>query len=93
MIITSRFNGADYRHNRDSARLASQYQSIFNLMQDGEFRTLSEISRLTGHPESSVSAQLRHMRKPRFGSHTVNRTHCGNGLYKYQLIVSEASHG
>jgi len=85
---TSRFNGADYKHKRDSARLTNQHNDIFNLMADGEFRTLSQIAALTGHHESSISAQLRHMRKERFGSHEVNRRHVLNGLYEYQLIVN-----
>jgi hypothetical protein len=85
---TSRFNGADYKHDRDSARLTNQYNDIFNLMDDGEFRTLGQIAALTGHHESSISAQLRHMRKERFGSHTVNKMHKGNGLFEYQLIVN-----
>lgn len=85
---TSHFNGADYKHERDSKRLTNQYNRIFNLMADGKFRSLSEIAALTGHHESSISAQLRHMRKPRFGSHTVNRSYKGKGLYEYQLIVN-----
>ncbi|PPD48352.1 MAG: hypothetical protein CTY14_01990 [Methylotenera sp.] len=85
---TSRFNGADYKHDRDSARLTNQYIDIFKLMADGEFRSLSKIAALTGHHESSISAQLRHMRKERFGSHTVNKKHKGNGLFEYQLIVN-----
>lgn len=85
---TSRFNGADYKHDRDSARLTNQYIDIFNLMADGEFRSLSKIAALTGHHESSISAQLRHMRKERFGSHIVNRRHILNGLFEYQLIVN-----
>jgi len=88
---TSRFNGADYKHDRDSARLTNQYIDIFNLMADGEFRSLSKIAALTGHHESSISAQLRHMRKERFGSHTVNKKHKGNGLFEYQLIVNKAA--
>jgi len=85
---TSRFNGADYKHKRDSARLTNQHNDIFNLMADGKYRTLGQISELTGHHESSVSAQLRHMRKPRFGSHQVNRAYKGKGLYEYQLVVN-----
>jgi hypothetical protein len=85
---TSRFNGADYKHERDSERLTNQHADIFNLMADGEFRTLSQIEALTGHHESSISAQLRHMRKERFGSHIVNRRHILNGLFEYQLIVN-----
>jgi hypothetical protein len=35
--------------------------------------TLHELSRLTGYGEASVSAQLRHLRKPRYGGFLVNK--------------------
>lgn len=82
-----RFNGPDYDHERDSVRLGSQLLRVSALMADGRWRTLAEISHSCGDPESSVSAQLRHLRKPRFGSHTVNRRHVGGGLFEYQLIA------
>ncbi len=80
------FNGADYIPDRDWDRLTTQLGRIFNCMKDGEWRTLSSIHDVTGDPEASISAQLRHLRKDHFGSHTVNRKHMGSGLYKYQLI-------
>lgn len=83
-----RFNGSDYVHLRDAQRLSSQYLRIFNLMRDGEFRSLPDISAATGDPESSISAQLRHMRKPRFGGHTVEKEYRGSGLWEYRLTVS-----
>ncbi len=85
-----RFNGADYVPERDNPRLGRQLSLIFNLMKDASWRTLSEIANKTGEPEASISAQLRHLRKERFGSHTVNRRHEeGKALYEYQLIVNE----
>jgi hypothetical protein len=32
---------------------------------------------------------LRHLRKPRFGGHTVEREYIKDGLYKYKLEVSK----
>jgi hypothetical protein len=46
------------------------------------------VARMTGDPEASVSAQLRHLRKPRFGGHTVERRYMSNGLYEYKLILN-----
>lgn len=83
------FNGSDYNHARDSKRLTKQYDEVFNLMKDGLYRTLYEIERELGYPQSSISAQLRHMRKERFGSHTINKQYLGDGLYKYQLILNK----
>jgi len=84
-----RFNGADYVPERDNPRLKTQYDRVFYLMRDQKARTLREIATITGDPESSVSAQLRHMRKERFGSHEVVRERISEGLYTYKLIVNE----
>jgi hypothetical protein len=80
------FNGPEYVPTRDWERLTTQVGRVFTCMKDRQWRTLREISNATNDPEASVSAQLRHLRKERFGSHTVNRKHIKNGLYKYQLI-------
>lgn len=86
-----RFSGSDYDHDRDQPRLAGQLKRIFNLMADGTWRTLGEIEAATGAPQASISAQLRHLKKPRFGSHIVEKRHRGDakcGLYEYRLIVN-----
>ena len=73
---------------RDCERLEGQTRAIYHLMRDAEWRTLDEISMTTGAPEPSVSAQLRHLRKLRFGGHTVNKRRRGN-QWEYQLIVRQ----
>lgn len=83
-----RFDGSDYLPSRDNPRLTVQYRRIFSLMSDGIWRTLAEIADDTQDPPASVSAQLRHMRKPRFGSHTVEKMYVGDGLYFYRLLVN-----
>lgn len=84
---TLRFAGSDYKPERDNIRLGAQLERIFNLMKDGAWRTLEEIELKTGDPQASISAQIRHLKKQRFGGHTVNKEYVGNGLFKYQLIV------
>lgn len=54
-------------------------------MLDGKWRTVADISQATGDPENSVQAQLRHLRKPRFGAYIVSRQREGGGLYYYYL--------
>ena len=80
------FNGVDYTPKRDHSRLNTQSKRIFECMKDKKWRTLSEIAQLTGDPEASISAQLRHLTKKRHGGHTKNRSYAGNGLYIYQII-------
>ena len=85
------FNGPEYNPNIDQGRLSKQYSRIFSIMADGEWRTYREIAALSGDPENSISAQLRHMRKPRFGSHTIERRSRDGrekGLYEYRLTVN-----
>jgi len=85
------FDGSDYKPERDDVRLSGQVKRIFNLMKDGAWRTLPEIEANTKDPQASISAQLRHLRKRRFGEHTVEkrlRDDISDGLYEYKLIVN-----
>ena len=84
-----RFDGPDFVAELDEKRLTGQINRIFELMIDGEWRTLQEIEKATGDPQASISAQLRHLRKPRFGSYTLNKRRRGEekrGLFEYQLL-------
>lgn len=66
-------------------RLSIQRERIKDLMLDGNWRTLNQISDETGDPSPSVSAQLRHLRKPRFGGFRVDRRYLERGLYQYRV--------
>lgn len=84
-----KFSGAEYEAEHDHKRLAGQLGRIFELMEDGQWRTLAEIAIETVSPESSVSAQLRNLRKPENGAHTIERRVKGDrsqGLFEYKLI-------
>jgi hypothetical protein len=83
------FAGAEYDHAVDHARLTDQLTRIKTLMFDRRWRTLAEIAKATRTPEASVSAQLRHLRKPRFGGYTVDRRRrSGAGLWEYHVDPS-----
>lgn len=84
-----RFNGPDYDPALDQHRLTTQLDRIRALMLDGTWRTLAEIAQQTGDHEASVSAQLRHLRKPRFGAYQVFKRRRGDehrGLFEYQVL-------
>lgn len=83
--MSQRFDGDDYTPSRDDERLTAQLQRIWNCVSDHGWWTLRAISRRTGDPEASISAQLRHLRKDRFGGHIVLGRHVGGGLYEYKL--------
>ena len=38
--------------------------------------TLEELARVTKYPPASISAQLRHLRKPEFGGYVVEKRRC-----------------
>lgn len=81
------FNGSDYIPKLDHGRLTKQMLTIKDLMIDGKWRTLQEIEYVTEFPQASISAQLRHLRKQRFGSFTVNKQRRKlSGLFEYQLL-------
>ena len=80
------FNGSDYVPARDDVRLTGQHERIRDLMLDGKWRTLQEIEIAVDAPPASISAQLRHLRKPRFGGYVVNKRYLVAGLYEYQVV-------
>lgn len=84
-----RFSGDTYEHARDSDRLTAQYETVWALMTDGEWRSLQEIAEITNYSTASAGARLRDMRKERFGSHRVDRRYEGEGLFRYKLIRSD----
>ena len=90
-LTNLRFDGSDYVRARDDLRLTGQILRVWSLMCDSRWRTLGEISVQIGDPESSVSAQLRHLRKERFGAHTVEKEYLADGLFSYRLIPNRQS--
>lgn len=85
------FNGADYIPERDNERLGNQLSRVKKAIHSGEWKTLKQLSEETGDPEASISAQLRHLRKPRFGSFVIERRYVSNGLYEYRWNKGGAS--
>jgi len=84
--LKPKFGGFTFDQERDGPRLNRQCQTVFDLMIDGKFRTLREISRSCNEPEASVSARLRDLRKPRFGSYNVERRHVAAGVWEYRVL-------
>lgn len=84
-----KFNGNDYDHARDRERLTGQIKRVYDVMKSGARLTLQDIADLTGDPHASISAQLRHLRKTRFGGFTINKEHLGNGLYRYWMETTQ----
>ena len=84
-----RFDGSDYEPARDDARLTGQLRRIWECMKDSRWRTLAEIEATTGDPQASISAQVRHLRKPRFGAHRVEKRRRTGGTWEYKLTARD----
>jgi hypothetical protein len=83
------FDGATYEPQRDKVRLNRQLQAVWNVMRDGQWRSLCELATQSGEPEASVSARLRDLRKTRFGAHLVERRRRENqpGTFEYRVTA------
>ena len=80
------FDGATFEPSRDARRLTNQFNRVLAALRDGREYTLSELHEITGDPEASISARLRDLRKPRFGSHEIRARYIRRGLFGYRLI-------
>lgn len=74
-----------YIESRDGERLKLQQDKVRALMKDGYWRTLEEISLMTGAPPASASARLRQLRKE---GYEVQREYLRRGLWKYRVLAS-----
>jgi len=87
MTITEiHFDGADYQPTLDQQRLTGQLDTIRSIMLDQRWHTVDDIVAKTRFPANSVQAQLRNLRKPRFGGYQVEKRRVTDtGLYEYRL--------
>lgn len=83
-------SGETYVPEFDYARLNGQAKRVFDLMADGKWRTLREISEATGDPEASVSARLRDFRQDKYGHLTVLAKRMeGSSAWLARLVLPE----
>jgi hypothetical protein len=84
-LRSARFEGpAD--NARDCDRLCGQILRVYDALYAGHWLTLNEIHQATGDPEASISAQLRHLRKHRFGGHDIRKRRRNDGnQWEYRL--------
>jgi hypothetical protein len=81
-----RFDGQTYDAKRDGPRLTGNLLKLKSLMVGGQWFKLSEVAAALGCTETAASARLRDLRKPRFGSHTVERKNLGGGIWVYRVM-------
>jgi hypothetical protein len=79
------FDGKTYNPALDKHRLNKQLGRVFEVLKDGQWHTLGEIEKRTGDPQASISARVRDLRKPRFGSFNVEHNRVIEGLWQYRI--------
>jgi len=81
------FDGDDYQQDRDQVRLSNSLDKIRDFMEGKPPMTVEEVMQGTGLKSvTSVSANIRNLRKEQHGSRVVERSYVSDGLYKYQLL-------
>lgn len=85
--------GPAYDEQIDRTRLLDQMGRVKAAMASGQWQSLAELAARTGDPESSISAQLRHLRKARFGGYLVlkRRRTAQGGTWEYCLMTKEGA--
>ena len=77
---------------QDVPRILTQLEKIKAYLSTGQWVTLAEIEAYTGYPQASISAQMRHLRKRKFGQyHIAKRRRSGGrgGTWEYRLMPRE----
>lgn len=80
------FDGASYDPTKDQKRLTGQLLRVFEAMRDCQWHDVASLCDLAQVSPLSITARIRDLRKPKFGSYTIERKR-GNdkGLFLYRL--------
>ena len=75
----------------DVPRLLTQMERVKAYLSTHQWYTLAEIEAFTGFPQASISSQMRHLRKPKFGNYLVEKRRRveGCGTWEYRLLPRE----
>ena len=74
--------GSHYDKDRDEPRLTNQRDLIMEYIKRHRDFSVDEVALALSFPENSVSSQIRHLRKEKFGDHCIPIRHVGGGLYR-----------
>jgi hypothetical protein len=86
------FDADCFGYTVDYRELKGQIKAVFDLMKDGEYRTLELIGEEIGKTAlRSIGASLRNLRRPRYGGYIVERR--GKGKTCEYAIKMEVGSG
>jgi len=69
----------------DRDRVMTQMARLKAYMSTHQWYTLAEIEAYTGYPQASISSQLRHLRKAKFGGYALTKRRRTTGTWEYRL--------
>jgi len=78
--------------DQDVPRIMGQMERVKAYLLNQQWSTLADIEAFTGYPQASISAQIRHLRKARFGSYTVTKRRKSGGqggTWEYRVTSGE----
>lgn len=77
----------------DADRLSAQSRRVWDVLLDGQWRTLRELADAAQAPEASVSARFREFRSEEFGCQPLDAERIdGTSLWRYRLAVERLAH-
>jgi hypothetical protein len=83
---TPAFDGATFEPEQDQERLTGQLATVREYMLAIRlWCSLAELHGVLRIPEASISARLRDLRKPKFGSYLVERRRRSPGTFEYRV--------
>lgn len=85
--IGPHFDGETYIASFDDTRLSNQLSRVYDVLRNGQWYTLRELSILANGPEASIGARMRDLRKDKFGGYTVDTKRLSGGLFAYRLKI------
>lgn len=87
-LSEQQFDGATYDAKRDGKRLRSQLERVKAALSDGQWWSVSDLVRVAGGSDSSITARARDLRKAKNGSHIVQSKNMGRGgSWFYRMVL------
>ena len=81
--------GPSFERAVDETRIMGQMARVKAYLLHQQWCTLADIEAFTGYPQASISAQIRHLRKAKFGGYLVEKRRKSGGFggtWEYRLM-------
>jgi biotin operon repressor len=85
--MSARIDGAFYSPSLDEQRLTTQMERVRRELADGRWHTAQYVADRTHAPLTSVSTQIRNLRKKENGGYVIETRRDGDtGLFLYRMV-------